>query len=270
MSASDLARPFYAVRSPAESSDDVSTRCRQFAAVMAAHQFFSHETAAALWGLPLPPWMSPTPLHVSSPLGRREPRDDGVIGHRLRLPPDLVTSLHGLAVCSAAETWAQLGRTLSVEDLVAAGDFIVGRGGLASQEDLELAVGRVRRIGSDRLREASKRLEPASESSPESRLRVRLVDDGLPAPEVQWVLLDSTGRFVARLDLGYPRYRVGVEYDGRQHAEHEQFIRDADRWYAVEREGWLVVRVLAHHLADGTALRRTRLALHSRGWRRPT
>jgi len=67
--------------------------------------------------------------------------------------------------------------------------------------------------------------------------------------------------------IAYRRYRVCVEYDGRQHAEHAQFIRDADRWAAIEAEGWIIVRVLAHHLTDPPSLvARVERALRSRGW----
>jgi very-short-patch-repair endonuclease len=91
---------------------------------------------------------------------------------------------------------------------------------------------------------------------------------GLPEPELNWTLRSEHGRFVARLDLAYPEYKVCVEYDGRQHAEGAQFLRDADRWADIEAEGWITVRVLSHHLADprGVVARVTR-ALRSRGWR---
>ena len=73
--------------------------------------------------------------------------------------------------------------------------------------------------------------------------------------------------WAVQLDMAYPGYRVAVEYDGRQHAEGAQFEIDADRWYAIEREGWIVVRALAHHLrSPGLVADRVREALTSRGW----
>lgn len=71
---------------------------------MASHQFFSHTTAANLWGIPLPPWIGQTPLHVSSPFGRREPREAAIAGHRLRVPDEAIVTLDGLRLSTPAET----------------------------------------------------------------------------------------------------------------------------------------------------------------------
>ena len=47
--------------------------------------------------------------------------------------------------------------------------------------------------------------EPATESPMESKLRLILINGGLPWPQAQLVVRDSTGRLVGRLDLGYRR-----------------------------------------------------------------
>ncbi|MGN7036330.1 DUF559 domain-containing protein [Microbacterium sp. P26] len=70
--------------------------------------------------------------------------------------------------------------------------------------------------------------------------------------------------------MAYPDYRVAVEYDGRQHAERDQFRRDADRWPAIAAQGWQLIRVVDHHLE--APLRHivapVRRALESAGWPR--
>lgn len=99
-------------------------------------------------------------------------------------------------------------------------------------------------------------------------MRLILVRAGLPEPELNPELRDEDGNFVARLDLAYPEYRVAVEYDGRQHAELAQFRRDADRWPAVAAQGWLLIRVVDHHLLDPVrgVVHPVSRALRSRGW----
>src|SRR4051794_2526371 len=51
--AGDLAAPFRGVRSPAGVSGVVSL-CHAYAVRMPPTQYFSHATAALLWGIPLP------------------------------------------------------------------------------------------------------------------------------------------------------------------------------------------------------------------------
>ncbi len=51
----------------------------------------------------------------------------------------------------------------------------------------------------------------------ETRLRMLLILNGLPRPEVQVPVYDERGGFLGRPDLYYPEHRLGVEYDGETH-----------------------------------------------------
>lgn len=53
----------------------------------------------------------------------------------------------------------------------------------------------------------------------ETRLRMLLVQAGLPRPLVQVSLCDEVEVFVGRPDLFYPRQRLAIEYDGTGHRE---------------------------------------------------
>jgi hypothetical protein len=265
--ARDLRAPFHGVRTRADAmAEEVLARCRIYEPRLTSAQFFSHTTAAALWDLPLALFDS-TRLHVSALPPAREPRTRGVTGHRLDLPIEHLTLRHGLPVPTAAETWAQLGALYGVEDLVAVGDAVLTRQ-LAERADLEEVTRRLARRGVSDLREALPLLRAGAESPRESLVRLILVRAGLPEPELNSDLRDDSGRFVARLDLAYPEFRVAVEYDGRQHADLVQFRRDADRWPAIAAQGWLLVRVVDHHLRDPVRLvvAPVERALRSRGW----
>ncbi|MDQ1124560.1 endonuclease domain-containing protein [Microbacterium trichothecenolyticum] len=245
-SATDVRAPFHGVRhTGADPLETVADRCRAYLPRMNGGQFFSHATSAALWGMPIPPTPG-TALHISAVPPAREPRTRDVIGHRLALCGDEITLLGDLPVASRVATWAQLGESLGVEDLVAAGDWILSHGG--SRAELDSVALTARRRGAIALREAAALVRPGSESPRESIVRSILVRAGLPEPELNWTLRTHTGTFVARLDMAYPQHRVAVEYDGRQHADPEQFRRDADRWRAIAEEGWTLIRVVAHHL----------------------
>jgi very-short-patch-repair endonuclease len=56
-----------------------------------------------------------------------------------------------------------------------------------------------------------------AESPMETRLRILLVLNGLPRPEVQVPLHDSRGLFLGRPDLYYRENRLALEYDGETH-----------------------------------------------------
>ena len=71
----------------------------------------------------------------------------------------------------------------------------------------------------------------------ETRLRLLLVDHGLPAPQVQYALRDRYGDLLARFDLAYPAARLAIEYDGE---ETHRYRRRADnhRDIDVAELGW--------------------------------
>ena len=73
--------------------------------------------------------------------------------------------------------------------------------------------------GNVRLRRAIDFAEPAAESPMETRLRMLLVLEGLPRPQVQISLHDAKGHFIGRPDLYYPTQRLALEYDGSTHRE---------------------------------------------------
>lgn len=268
----DLTHPYRAVRGTSI-PDTLLGRCGDLVPLLGPLQVISHITAARLHGFPLPYPRADEPLHVSSVPPVREPRVSGVIGHRMLLRPDQLTLLHGIPVTTAAETWAQLGgllcpfgcarphpvddrpsvrarsRMLHLDDLIVSADHIAAAGAV-DLEELAEAAAVPRRRGSASLKTALEYVRLGVESPKETETRLVIVRAGFPEPEINWVLRTATGAFIARLDLAYPQLRIAVEYDGRQHATTEQFRRDADRWAAIEAEGWILIRVLAHHLDD--------------------
>ena len=99
-------------------------------------------------------------------------------------------------------------------------------------------------------------------------MRFWVVDAGLPMPRIQIPIMDRWGRAVVHADLGYDEWKVGLEYEGRQHAEAKQFGLYIDRYSLMAADGWLTLRFAARHLVGPAAVvDRTRRALLSRGWR---
>jgi len=84
--------------------------------------------------------------------------------------------------------------------------------------------------------------EPATESPMESKLRLILINGGLPWPQAQLVVRDSTGRLVGRLDLGYPAARLGIEYDGGGHRDPLAWHNDLRRQNRLRAARWTLLR----------------------------
>jgi very-short-patch-repair endonuclease len=90
----------------------------------------------------------------------------------------------------------------------------------------------------------------------------------LPDLEVQVPVVDRSGSVLLHADLGYSRWKIAVEYEGRQHAERRQFGLDIDRYSLMASSGWLVLRFGETQLARRTqVVDRLAGALLSRGAR---
>ncbi|MFU8873743.1 endonuclease domain-containing protein [Micromonospora sp. SL4-19] len=99
------------------------------------------------------------------------------------------------------------------------------------------------------MRRVASLADAGAESPQESRLRVRLVLAGLPAPVTQYVL-ERDGRFVARLDLAWPAWKIAVEYDGLWHHDPDQFHRDRQRLNQLVGADWIVLRLTAKRFKE--------------------
>lgn len=107
-------------------------------------------------------------------------------------------------------------------------------------------------------------VDAGAQSPRESYLRLMIVDAGLPRPRTQIPVLSADGRLFAYLDLCWPDLMVAVEYDGDHHrVERFQYVKDIRRLEALERMGWLVIRVVVED-RPADIVRRVRHALDTR------
>lgn len=269
---SDLSRPFRGLRASPGESATLQGRCRTLALAMPSGDVFSHVTAASLLGLRLPDRLrDTTQIHISTIAPRRPPRRVGVTGHQMASGQATVGRIWGLPVPSPVDTWCQLAEMLSVEELVIVGDGLVQRRSPASTPAAmaEAAARYQGRRGYRRLLAALALIRPGTDSARETILRLAIISDGMPEPEVNTVIVDGRGRRLARGDLVFRQYKVLVEYDGGQHREDErQFNIDIDRLDDVMADGWRAIRVNKSHLTGDRRriLTKIRDALRARGW----
>lgn len=266
-----LRTPYRGVRarSAPPHPDDLLGRCLDYAPRLRPWQFFSHETALALAGVPLPEWPYRPRIHVATHRPAREPRIGGVVGHRLQ-SRETATVGDAVRFEHPVRAWRQAGTDWGLDDLICAAEFLIsGDEPWGEISDLRREIEVMGDTRGGILTRALRETRVGTRSPRETRLRLALVRSGLPEPEINWVLHDRSGRRIAELDLAYPRWRVCPEYDGRVHAEDaRQFAHDADRWDAVRAEDWNLVRVLNHHMRGdaAAAVHKVRDALLRAGW----
>lgn len=102
--------------------------------------------------------------------------------------------------------------------------------------------------GLRQLRETLDLADGGSESPQETRLRLFLVQSGLPRPVTQIVVLNDRGPD-RRVDMGWPEWKVGVEYDGEQHwTNPDSYAEDIERLEFLATQGWNIIRVSSRQL----------------------
>jgi very-short-patch-repair endonuclease len=158
--------------------------------------------------------------------------------------------LHGgLRLTSPARTAWDLAQWLDPIEAVVRVDALLAARLLSITELREYVRSRAGARGWRRADRVASLVDAGAESAMESRLRVRLVLGGLPAPVTQYVV-EHEGRFVARVDLAYPDQRVAIEYDGRWHDAPGRFEVDRDRLNNLASAGWIVLHVTAKRMRE--------------------
>lgn len=270
LESSDLARPFHGVRSLGDHS-----RLAAYVPRLRDGDRFSHTSAAAVWGAPLPPLLGDV-VHVTATQGAARPRARGVSGHVSGLGSSVVR--RGMPVSDAATTFVELANLFSETELVAVGDYLILDPRVLDPEDprphttiqdLWAAIEREPVRGVRLARRALARVRSGVESPKETELRLLLEDAGLPRAECGYELRDANGRWIGWFDLAWPDFKVIAEYDGDQHrSSTRQYDRDIARFDAAAEADWRVIRVRAVGLASrpDETVKRVRRALRAAGW----
>lgn len=199
-------------------------------------------------------------------VGRDVRRHPGLLVRRGTVPATDLREVAGCLVTSPSRTAWDLARRLPLVDAVVVVDALARRGGFDPAELLARGSTARGARGIRALQHVVELADPRAESVMESRLRLLLVLAGLPAPEVQYPVLDSHGFVVARLDLAYPQAKLAVEYDGGQHFTDRHSRRDRRRDLDVADLGWHTMRFTFDdvHGCPPQTPHRVRLMLESR------
>ncbi len=174
---------------------------------------FTHDSAAALWGFPrIGPW--PEAVHVSLPHGAGNRSSAGVHRHATPSAVDHLVVMHGVRTTGAARAVVDVARTWEFASALVAADHAL-RAHWATPARLARhlqAAGAGR--GVRRARRVVEAASAASESVGESLSRARMIELGLPVPELQRRFEDDDG-VIGRVDFWWADLGLVGEFDGR-------------------------------------------------------
>lgn len=193
------------------------------------------------------------PVHVAVRQGDRNGAVEGLVRHRMQLcTAEIVDTRWGPAT-SPARTAVDLARGLGIPTVPLAGrvawvDALLAASGLGAAEARQHGMLQPAARGIEHGRLVLRLARDGVGSPRETHLRLLVRLEGFPEPVVQCPV-ELDGRVIARLDLGWPRHRAGLEYDGAVHQERRQHSRDLGRHNTIRAAGWTALQVDSWALA---------------------
>ena len=171
---------------------------------------FSGRTAAWLHGLDVPPC---EPIEATVPADVGGCRLVGIAIRRESLGPTDITTVRGMRSSSITRTLADICKRTNLIEAVVLLDMALHARLVRLDQLMSWSTAHAGRAGIKTLRSAIANADAAAESPMESRLRMLLIQNGLPRPQAQVPIHDRSGRFAGRLDLYYEQRRLGIGQD---------------------------------------------------------
>lgn len=247
-----IRRELHGVYTPNEVEDSLLIRAQAVGLAAPDHVVICDRTAAWIYGVDRyehSQRKSPPPVDAVSIDGNNRLRRRGMYGARRTLSPEDVTEIEGIRCTTPVRTAADLACLHGRLDAMATLDMFLRVGGVDAAELAAILPRFAGRRGVVQLRELAPLAIAEAESQPESWVRMLILDDGMPAPEAQYWVLDGE-RPLFRLDLAYPELKIAVEYDGEEfHSTAAQRSRDRTRRTWLRAQGWHVIVVRKEDLS---------------------
>jgi len=236
---------------PAEARELALARIAAISRKLRTPFWFSHESAALLWGCPL--WKPVTETHIIQTVSPNTHSGPLLTRHLMPLPVGDRQERRGVPVTSLDRTVVDcLGRLPPLDSLVIAdGALRLGADREAIATRLGALAGRRGVVGA---RIVLDHADGRAESPWETFLRYVLLRHGLPRPELQVQIRSRLGWF--RADAGWREWKLLLEFDG--FTKYSTFaggdparvlFEEKRRQEAIEEEGWGVLRVTAADLS---------------------
>lgn len=185
-----------------------------------------------------------------------------------RLLHDEVQFVESMRVTTGARTAFDLGRWLPLVDGLQRIDALMNATDVKVTDVEFVITAHPGAPGLRRLRQTLSLADGGAESPYESLTRLAFLRSGFPRPVTQIPVADSYGQVFARIDFGWPEFRVGVEFDGAHHwTDPRQRTWDVERYARIAEMGWILIRVTSGMLRGRRPLflERAGAALIARG-----
>jgi hypothetical protein len=182
------------------------------------------------------------------------------------LLPGEMQTICGLPVTTPARTAFDLGRRLDLEEGVQRIDALMNATDVKVTAIEAIPERHPGVRGLRQLRQTLDLVDGGAESPYESLTRLLLVQAGFPRPQTQIPVVDAYRVVIARIDMGWPEYLVGVDFEGAQHwTDPKRRTWDVERYALLPELGWTDVRLTSGNRTPAVFLNRVGAALIARG-----
>lgn len=151
-----------------------------------------------------------------------------------------IVDIGGLRATSPMRTAADLARFTPRPDALVSLDAFLHKELITADRFKKSLVRWRGRRGVRQAYEVADLADGRSESGGETRLRLRVLDMGLPRPELQIPVYDLFGNERFYLDLGWPAWRLALEYDGAEFHTEAEAEHDRQRRKWIKDRGWTI------------------------------
>jgi very-short-patch-repair endonuclease len=213
--------------------------CAAYRYVEQSGGVLSGYSAAEVLGASCGPHDAPAEVTVPH-RGQRSPA--GLLVHRSHLLPGEIREVRGMRVTTPVRTAYDLARRGHLVERVVAVDRLANVHRFSPDLLLHFTARNPGARGNEGVPDVLAHADRRAGSPAETRLRMLILQGGLPRPEVQWPVQDQQARTVIWLDLAWPRHKIAVEYEGAHHTRSDQVLRDAGRYTALVDDGWRIYR----------------------------
>lgn len=216
----------------------------------------SHQTAAELYGWPVPQRLSYADaglLHCRLPPADRRSAGRSVHVHRRLVGPEsrwarMPVSPPLEVLCDVAGAFGRIELVACIESAI--GPYCPGPTLTLPQLVEQLAAASPQK-GIAAVRAALPLVRENVESPKETVVRLMLIDAGFLEPAINVPIWTPGATFPFRLDLAYPEQKIAIEYDGDWHrTDQRRFQLDRRKDDVLHELGWRVVRVTVRDLRE--------------------